>query len=296
LPLSCAREYFADNAPSSGLNDTLHSRLLRNLSATIAILVLGIFHFGMLFSSSITQYPPNQIDLSNILSPPSHAHPMGTDYLGRDQLSRILDGAEISLSIGPLVICGGLVVGLTVGAISGYFGGNLDDLLMRFVDIILSLPSFPLLLMLSVYVGSSFIMIIAYLIAFTWQQFARIIRAQFLTLKEREFVLAARAVGVSDLGIILRHLLPNALGPIIVAATFGIADAIVLESLLSFLGFGIQPPQASWGNMLSNGQRYLREAPWLVWFPGLSITLVVFGYNYLGDALRDFLDPRFRGR
>jgi peptide/nickel transport system permease protein len=231
------------------------------------------------------------VNLPQALLPPSSAHWLGTDQLGRDVLSRLIHGARISLVIGFIAVGVAVVVGTLAGALAGFYGGWVDTALMRFVDTMLAFPSIFLLLSIIAIVEPSIYTIMA-VIGFTgWMGVARLVRAEFLSLKEREFVLAARVLGASSLRIITRHLLPNALAPILVAATLGVGGAILTESVLSSLGLGVQPPTPSWGNILTDGQETLSLYPLLAIFPGLMIFLTVIAINAIGDALRDALDP-----
>jgi peptide/nickel transport system permease protein len=228
-------------------------------------------------------------------------HLLGTDEVGRDLLSRLLYGARISLMVGFFAVFMEVLIGTTLGAISGYYGGWIDWLIMRITDVFLSIPLLPLLLVLTAIVAASsskaalsFGVIVLIIGALAWMSVARLVRASFLSLREREFAEAARAIGNRDGRIIFRHLLPNAIAPIVVQATLDIAGVIILESTLSFLGLGIQPPTASWGNMLSNAQATLETAWWAAVFPGLAILVTVLSINYIGDGLRDALDPNMR--
>jgi peptide/nickel transport system permease protein len=225
---------------------------------------------------------------------------MGTDVLGRDLLTRILYGGRISLSVGLLVVTITLTIGVTMGAIAGYFGGWADTILMRITDAALTLPSLLVLILLSAilrekevpFFGRNNVLTIALVIGFlSWMTFARLVRAAFLTLREMDFVAASRSMGASDPRIIITHILPNAIGPIVVESTLELGYAIIEESGLSFLGFGIQPPTPSWGNLLSNAQEHFTQNPWLAIFPGLMIFFAIISVNYIGDGLRDALDP-----
>ena len=245
-------------------------------------------------------------DLAQKLQPPSLKHPFGTDTIGRDILARTIYGGQISLSIGIFAAIVEVMVGVLIGAIAGYYGGWVDDLLMRITEAMLIIPSLFLLLVLSKGFGgrvppiellgrtfSGSVIVIVLVIGFTsWMYLARIVRANVLSLKQMDFISASRALGVSDARIIFRHLLPNTIAPIIVSSTLGISAAILLESYVSFLGLGVQTPTASWGNMLDTAVKYVQTAPWLWFFPGLFILLTVLCINFIGDGLRDALDPR----
>lgn len=245
-----------------------------------------------LLAPYISPYDPTKIDVYNILSPPQGKHIFGTDELGRDVFSRILWGSRASLKVGFIAVAIAISIGIVVGATAGYYGGRIDALLMRFVDMMLAFPTFFLILAVIAIVEPSISTIMIVIGVTGWMDVARLVRAEFLTLKERDFVLAARAIGMSDLRVIGRHILPNALSPVFVAATFGIAGAILVESGLSFLGLGVQPPEPSWGNILTSGKDNITVAWWLSLFPGLAILLTVLSYNLVGEGLRDALDPR----
>lgn len=268
--------------------------LKRNPIASLALLIIVFLFFLALFAPFIAPYSPTEIDVDNVLSPPSLTHPLGTDELGRDVLSRMIYGARVSLSVGFIAVGIAILIGTLIGSIAGYYGGRIDSILMRFVDIMLTFPTIFLILAIVIIVEQSIWTIMA-VIGFTgWMDVARLVRAEFLSLKEREFVQAARALGINNARIIFRHILPNALAPVFVAAVFGIAGAILTESALSFLGFGIRPPEPSWGNILSSGKDNIEVAWWLSVFPGLAIFITTLSYNLLGEALRDSLDPRLR--
>ena len=256
-------------------------------AASVALLVLAA-----LLAPLLSPYAPTDIDIDNILSPPAAAHPFGTDDLGRDVLTRMLYGSRISLSVGFVAVGISVLIGIVIGSLAGYFGGRTDAILMRFVDIMLTFPSLFLILAVISVVGPGVYTIMIVIGITGWMDVARLVRAEFLTLKERDFVLAARSTGAGNARIIFIHVLPNALSPVFVAATFGIAGAILLESGLSFLGLGIQPPEASWGNILTTGKDYIEVAWWMSFFPGLAILVTSLSYNLLGEGLRDALDPR----
>ncbi len=242
----------------------------------------------------LAPYDPGQIDLHNILAPPSVEHFFGTDQLGRDVLSRMIWGARISLKVGFVATGFAILIGTILGALSGYYGGWLDSMIMRFVDIMLCFPTFFLILAVIAFLEPSIwnIMIIIGLTG--WMSVTRLVRADFISLRERDFVQAARAIGASDTRIIFLHILPNAMASILVAATLGIAGAILTESALSFLGIGVQPPTPSWGNILTAGKDNIDIAWWLSLYPGLAILMTVLGYNLLGEGIRDILDPRLK--
>jgi len=255
-------------------------------------IVAGMFVLALL--APLLAGDPGAIDISQRLQSPSLEHLLGTDDLGRDVFSRILYGARISLLVGFVAVGIASVIGIVLGALSGYYGRWVDSLIMRFVDIMLCFPTFFLILAVIAFLEPSIwnIMIIIGLTG--WMGVARLVRAEFLSLRERDFVQAGRALGASDARLIFRHILPNALSPVLVSATLGVAGAILTESALSFLGIGVQPPTPSWGNMLIAGKQTLGTAWWLSAFPGLAILVTVLGYNLLGEGIRDALDPRIR--
>jgi len=271
--------------------EILWQRLLHNKMAMVgAGIVLVMFILAM--AAPLLGRDPGAIDIARRLQAPGWTCPLGTDDLGRDVFARILYGARISLLVGFVAVGIATVIGIMLGALSGYYGRWVDTLLMRFVDIMLCFPTFFLILAVIAFLDPSIwnIMIIIGLTG--WMGVARMVRAEFLSLRERDFVLAARAIGAGDARIIFRHILPNALSPVLVSATLGVAGAILTESALSFLGIGVQPPTPSWGNMLITGKQTLGTAWWMSVFPGLAILITVLGYNLLGEGIRDALDPR----
>ena len=230
-----------------------------------------------------------------VYKPPSKYHWFGTDELGRDEFTRILYGGRVSLLVGFASVVSSILIGILVGVWAGYYGGLIDTLLMRFTDIMFSIPVLPLLVVLAAVIpGGGVWKIVLVITIFGWMTVARLVRGMYLSLKENEYTEAARAIGASNVRIMFRHLLPNAMAPVIVSATLGVGGNIIFESALSFLGFGIMPPTPSWGNMLQNAQNSMFLAPWLVWFPGLAIFITVLSFNFLGDGLRDALDPRLK--
>lgn len=266
----------------------------RNLLLFIGIFIVGGMTLAALLAPLIAPHDPTALDIANLLQGPSMSHPFGTDALGRDVLSRMLYGARISMWVGFVAVGLSVAIGLAAGLIAGYFGGLVDEIIMRIVDIMLCFPSFFLILAVIAFLEPSLINIMVIIGLTSWMGVARLVRAETLTLRERDFVSASRLTGAGAPRIILSHILPNALAPVLVAATLGIAGAILTESSLSFLGLGVQPPTPSWGNMLLEGKNVLEIAPWLSVFPGLAIFLTVLGYNLLGESLRDILDPRLR--
>jgi len=241
----------------------------------------------------LAPYRPEQIRLADRWGVPSRTHPFGTDELGRDVFSRAMHAGRISLSVGYLSALGVAVVGTVAGVAAGYYGGLTDSVLMRVVDILLSVPTIPLyLIMAALLPGGGVARIIFIFVLFGWTGVSRLVRSQVLSLRQQDFVEAARALGASELRIMLRHLVPNAMAPIIVATTLAVGGFILGESALSYLGLGIQPPTPSWGNMLQRAQEYVLNASWLALFPGVLIFITVLSFNFLGDGLRDALDPR----
>lgn len=244
----------------------------------------------------LAPFDPTALDLDHILLPPSSEHLLGTDALGRDVLSRLLYGARVSLWVGFVAVGISTAIGVTLGLISGYFGGWTDELIMRGVDVMLCFPSFFLILAVIAFLEPSLANIMAVIGLTSWMGVARLVRAETLSLRERDFIAASRLAGAGPARVLLVHVLPNALAPVLVSATLGVAGAILVESSLSFLGLGVQPPDASWGNMLMDGKSVLEIAPWMSLYPGLSILITVLGYNLLGESLRDMLDPRLKER
>jgi len=239
-------------------------------------------------------YDPNATDVARKLSPPSLAHPLGTDHLGRDVLTRMLHGTRISLLVGFVAVGVSVTIGIVIGSAAGYFGSWVDSLLMRFVDMMMCFPTFFLILTVVALLKPNFWNVMLVIGLTGWTGTARFVRAEFLSLKERDFVIAARAVGAPGWRIMFRHMLPNALAPVLVSATLGIAGAILTEAGLSFLGFGVQPPRPTWGNILTSGRLYVFDAWWLTVFPGLAILLTVLCFNLFGEGLRDAIDPRLK--
>ncbi|WP_211234153.1 ABC transporter permease [Desulfocurvus vexinensis] len=237
---------------------------------------------------------PTALNVDAILQAPSLTHPLGTDALGRDVLSRLLWGGRVSLWVGFVAVGLSVSIGLALGLAAGYFGGLVDETIMRGVDVMLCFPSFFLILAVIAFLEPSLTNIMIVIGLTSWMGVARLVRAETLTLRGRDFVLAARVAGAGPVRILLLHILPNALAPVLVSATLGVAGAILVESSLSFLGLGVQPPMPSWGNVLMEGKDVLTVAPWLSFFPGLAILVTVLGYNLLGEALRDLFDPRLR--
>ena len=267
-------------------------RFRSNRVASAGLVVIAVLFVLSFCAGFITPYDPDALDAWHVLLPPSSAHLFGTDELGRDVLTRVIYGARVSLKVGFVAVGIAVAIGTVVGLFAGFYGGWLDSLLMRVVDIMLCFPTFFLILAVIAMLEPSiwYIMIIIGLTG--WMGVARLVRAEVLSLKSRDFVLAARVLGASDLRIIFRHILPNALSPVLVSATLGVAGAILTESALSFLGIGVQPPTPSWGNILTSGKDYIEFAWWLSLFPGVAILVTVLSYNLVGEGIRDALDPR----
>ncbi len=244
----------------------------------------------------IAPFDPEEPNLRAILFPPSSEHFLGTDALGRDVFSRLLYGARVSLWVGFVSVGISVAIGVALGLIAGYFRGWADEIIMRGVDVMLCFPSFFLILAVVAFLEPSLVLIMVTIGLTSWMGVARLVRAETLSLRERDFVSAARLAGTRPVLIMLVHILPNAVAPVLVSATLGVAGAILVESSLSFLGLGVQPPDPSWGNMLLEGKDVLEIAPWMSLYPGLAILVTVLGYNLLGESLRDYLDPRLRRR
>lgn len=270
------------------------SRFFRDKLAVAGLVIVLSFFALSILTPVIAPYDPSAIDVGNILMPPSARHLFGTDDLGRDVFTRMLYGAGISLKVGFVAVGIATVIGVLLGAIAGYYGGVVDLIIMRFVDIMLCFPSFFLILAVIAFLEPSIFNIMAVIGLTSWMGITRLVRAEFLSLKERDFVLAVKAMGAKSPRIIFLHILPNAMAPVLVAATLGIASAVLVESALSFLGIGVQPPTPSWGNILTLGQSTLGVAWWLSLFPGMAILITVLGYNLLGEGIRDAIDPRLR--
>jgi len=264
----------------------------RHRAAVVGAVLLIVFTLGAALGPAISPYDQYEIKLDQMVKPPSLSHPLGTDDLGRDELTRILGGGRISLSLGLMASVIAVVIGGMVGSVAGYYGGNLDNALMRITDLMISFPQLFLMMLFSALFGKTVLSIAVVIGTLSWMSVARLVRASFLSLKEEDYVLAAHSIGAGSRTIILKHVLPNAMGPIIVAGTIGVAQAIIMESALSYLGLGVQLPVASWGSMLRLAQNQLTSAWWLALFPGLMIVLSVLSINFMGDGLRDALDPR----
>ncbi len=279
---------------AEGLYANAWKRLKRNRPAMAGLVVIILLMLMAVFAPYLAPYDPYKQCLDDQLRPPSRKYPLGTDDLGRDIASRIIYGSRISLTVGFVAEGITLVIGVTLGAISGYFGGGVDNLIMRLTDMMFAFPDLLFAIAIMFVLGPGIYNVFIALALVGWAGMARLVRGQVLAVREREFVEAARAVGDRDLRIIARHVLPNCLAPVIVSATLGIPGAIMAEAGLSFLGLGAQPPSPSWGGMIAIGKGYLRFAPWFSVYPGLAIMITVLAFNLFGDGLRDALDPRLR--
>ena len=257
----------------------------------IVLIVMIVMCFG---APWIAPYEFDAIDLRNTRQPPSLEHLMGTDDLGRDAFTRLLYGGRISLTVGIFAALVATTIGAVLGAVAGFYGGSTDNVLMRFTEIIIAIPSLPLLIILSSYTQASVVIIILIIGLLSWMATARIVRGSVHSVKRQDFVMAARMMGCRNATIISRHIIPNVMGPIIVGATLGVGAAIIIESSLSFLGLGISPPTPTWGNMLQDSQSTMATKPWLTIFPGLAILVTVLCINFLGEGLHDALDPTMR--
>jgi oligopeptide transport system permease protein len=270
-------------------------RLRRNRAAVLSGVFLAWISFTAAFAPWLPgMQDPTAQDLRLSATPPSLAHWFGTDELGRDTFARVIHGGRISLMVGLVATLVSLIIGVTWGAVAGYRGGKTDEVMMRFVDILYSLPYIFLVILLLVFFSRSILMLFVALGLVQWLTMARIVRGQVLSLKHQTFVEAARALGAGDTAVIFRHIVPNTLGPVIVYTTLTVPAVILQEAFLSFLGLGVQPPDASWGTLVSDGARVLALFPWLVIFPGVALSMTLFCFNFLGDGLRDALDPQDR--
>jgi peptide/nickel transport system permease protein len=270
--------------------------LSHNRITIFGLVIIIVMALIALLSARLAPYSYETVSLSEKLQGPSPAHLLGTDQFGRDIFSRMLYGARVSLIVGFGGVAVSMLIGVFLGAIAGFYGKWTDEIIMRFMDIMLAFPYIILAVALMAMVGPSFNNIILVIGITRIPQFARIVRGSILALKETDFITAARAIGQQEWKILAAHILPNCLTPIVVMASLSVATAILTESSLSFLGLGIQPPEASWGTMVADGRRFMLDAPWISTFPGIAISLTILGYNLLGDGLRDALDPKLRGR
>ena len=268
--------------------------LARNRLALVGGVVVVCLALLAVLATFVAPWDPNRPDVKQILDPPSKRHLFGTDQLGRDVLSRMLFGARVSLAVGFVSVGIAATIGILLGAAAGYHGGLVDAVIMRLVDLVLVFPRFFLLLAVLAFLKPSIWTIMTVIGLTGWMGVARLVRAEFLTLREREFVIWSESVGAGAMRIIFRHILPNAIAPILVAMTLGIPAAILTEAGLSFLGLGVQPPYATWGNILNDGRDYIEIAWWMTLYPGLAILITVLSYNLMGEGIRDALDPRLR--
>lgn len=275
--------------------DDARRRLLRNRGAVAGMAVLGLLVLAAAVGPALTPYGYDQVNKTDVWLPPlRHGHLFGTDALGRDLLARLLMGLRVSLAIGLVATFVSLAIGVSWGAVAGYVGGRLDEAMMRFVDVLYSLPFIFFVILLMVTFGSNFILIFVAIGAVEWLTMSRIVRGQTLTLKHKEFVEAARAAGLGQGGIIARHIVPNLLGPVVVYVTLTIPAVILAESFLSFLGLGVQPPMASLGTLIAGGAQDMELAPWLLIFPSAVMVVTLMSFNFIGDGLRDAIDPKDR--
>ena len=281
---------------SSGAKGLIWPRFRKHKLAVISIGVVTLMGAACLAAPLLAPYDFDEIDLSNIRAAPSAGHLMGTDGLGRDLLTRILFGGRISILIGLFAAIIGTGFGSFVGSLAGYYGGKIDNLLMRFTDVVYAIPTLPLLIVLASYTAAGAVSMALAIGGLSWMTTARVVRGEVLSIREMEYVQAARSLGATHTRIITRHILPNALGPIVVGVTLAVGNAIIMESSLSFLGLGVQPPTPTWGNMLMDAQSTMSSQPWLSIFPGVAILLVVLAVNFIGDGLQDALDPRSLNR
>lgn len=279
-------------------NSQIHDiwvRLKKNKLAVAGLLILAAMFLVMIFANQIVSYDvATKQDLVNKLQPPGNGHIMGTDSFGRDIFARIIHGSRISLSIGFISVALSLLIGGAIGAVAGFYGGKTDIILMRFMDMFMAMPSMLLAICIVSVLGSGMVNLLLAISLSSIPRFAVIVRSSVLTIKNSEFVEAARAAGAGTFRIIVRHILPNSMGPIIVQATLSIGGVILTASSLSFIGLGVMPPQPEWGAILTEGKEYIRESPYLVMFPGIAIMISVLALNFLGDGLRDALDPRLK--
>ncbi|MEZ0344046.1 MAG: ABC transporter permease [Caldimicrobium sp.] len=266
--------------------------ICKTKSGCFALFTVFLIVILALFGPYLSPYDPLEIRVDEILLPPSLKHPFGTDLLGRDVLSRMIYGARISIEVSLVAVGLSLIIGVFLGAMAGYFGGLVDQIISRFIDIMLCFPTIFLILAVIAYLEPSILNIMIVIGLTSWMGVARLVRAEFLSLKEREFVLAAKIYGASSMRIIFKHLLPNALPPVLVSASLGMGNAILIESALSFLGIGVQPPIPSWGNMLIEGKETLEVAWWLSFFPGLAILITVLAFILLGERIQEITNPR----
>jgi peptide/nickel transport system permease protein len=265
------------------------------MAAGILILVLAAISLAApLFTQFLTHYEPYRLDLLATFQPPGHPHLLGTDELGRDTLTRLIYGGRVTLGVAFLTVGISLTLGTSVGLVTGYYGGWIDDILMRLVDVVLSIPAIFLFILMSILFRPNPVTLAMIIASVGWGGVARLVRGEVLSVKQRDFIMATRSIGARDVRLIVRHLLPNVLPVLIVAASLGVGQIILIEAALDFLGLGIQPPTASWGNMLTNAESYFFHSTWLVYFPGITIFVTVLASNLFGNAIRDAFDPRLK--
>jgi peptide/nickel transport system permease protein len=289
-----AKTKIDEKAGQETLSLLFWKRFRKNKLALLgAVIVLFLFVVAV-SAPWIAPYDPGQIQIKKVLEEPSAKHPFGTDPLGRDVFSRMIWGSRISLMVGFVAVGIATAIGIFLGALAGYYGRWTDNLIMRFVDIMLCFPTFFLILAVIAFLEPSIWNIMIVIGVTSWMGVARLVRAEFLSQKERDYAVAERALGAKDFRIIFRHILPNAMAPVLVSATLGVAGAILTESALSFLGIGVQPPTPSWGNILTAGKDNIDIAWWLSFYPGTAILITVLGYNLLGEGIRDSIDPRLK--
>lgn len=278
------------------VRNRMKTRLYSNLN-TYALIIVGgsivlFFILVALFAPLIATHDPEMINTDLIFNSPNNIYYFGTDELGRDVYSRVVYGTRISIFVGFIAVGISTIIGVFLGLLAGFYGGIIDSFIMRFTDIMLSFPTFFLILAVIAFLNPSIINVMVVIGVTGWMGVARLVRAEVMSVKNREYIIAAQIQGLSQLKIMLKHILPNILSPVFVTATLGIAGAILIESSLSFLGLGVQPPTPSWGNILTEGQNNLTTAWWLSLFPGIAIVITALGYNLLGEGLRDYLDPK----
>ena len=276
------------------MNKARYKKIFKNKLTVIGLIIVLAFLFVALLASYLAPYNVYTQDLNNRLIPPEKGHIMGFDDLGRDILSRVIYGSRISLRVGIFTVTISTIFGIFVGSIAGYFGGRVDETIMRVIDILLAFPGILLAIAIISILGPGLNNVIIALCLVGWVTYARLVRGQILSIKENEYILAVKALGASTPRILVFHIIPNIISPVMIQATLGIAGAIVGEASLSFLGLGTQAPTPSWGSMLNDGRRFILNAPHMTTFPGIAIMLVVMGFNFLGDGLRDILDPKMK--
>ncbi len=287
-----AAEVTLPRRTSRGLWRDAWRRLMRNKLAMAGLVVICLLLLVAVFADLLAPYDPSRLFPGQSYAPPSAVHWLGTDDVGRDVLSRLIHGARVSLAVGVFAQVIILVIGLTIGGIAGFFGSRVDNYLMRFTDVFYAFPDLLFVIIITAALGASFVNILIAIGLVNWTDLARLVRGQLMTLREREFVSAARSLGAPSARIILQHLLPNAAGPIIVRVTYGVPQAIFTEAVLSFIGLGVRPPMASWGTMIERGNQAIFSAPHMVLFPAVAIALTMLAFNFVGDGLRDALDPQ----